>query len=152
MDESQAVITRMFNLLTGSQDLKNIMQTAASEFVSGSPTLATGQLASLHHVWAPPDAEFPYLVHRLGTNNSEPPIIPGVYYLDIWDYADTSHRVWAIRNQIASLIAEAPPYTGNGVTGLRLYKGIEMFIPEDTEGIWHYSMMMQARFGIGGDL
>lgn len=152
MDETQAVITRMFNLLTESQDLKNIMQTPASEFIDGSPQLVTGQLASLHHVWAPPDAKFPYLVHRLGTQESEPPIIPGIYYLDIWDYAPSSHRLWSIRNQIASLIDQAEPYTGNGITGLRIFKGVENFIPEDTEGIWHYSMMFKARYGIGGNI
>ena len=131
MDENEAVITMLFDLLTDDTDLKTAM----------------GGTIRLYHVWAEPDAQFPYLVHRLGKAEDEPPIVPGIYYLDIWDYSETSNRVWDIRKRIATLIDETSPMSGNGVHNLRLFRGPEGFVPEDTRNIQHYASIWRARYG-----
>jgi len=106
---------------------------------------AMGGTVRLMPVWATPDSEFPYLVHRI--DNRAGQIFPennSVYYLDIWSDSPPPNvditEVTTIRKRIIELLDQLQ-FNTTDVKNCKLSLQTDGFIPETTPGIWHYAMM-----------
>lgn len=120
----------------------------------------------VHLVWAKKDNPLPYLVHRLVDRSTDHWTIRDCpYYLDIWDYNPQATRVYKLLSRVKELLDKS--YVGFFNEGEDPYfavvkpsKGEYMpdtvigrvnydtgdFIPEETEGIWHYATVWNIRF------
>ncbi len=149
MDTEQALLTAIWYRLTLDEQLKSIM--------NGTVKLDLG--------YADKDREFPYLVNRLDSIELDPWVIRrGTYYLDIWDRAQTSHRVYNLRSQIVrildrsyiglidpddSFMSVSQPTSGEPkpiLVAARMYLATSGLIPEDTVNIWHFVLQFDMRF------
>lgn len=130
LDTQKSLLTYIWNLLTGDTDLETAM----------------GGTVRCYLTWAEPDAEFPYLVHRIDIAPAEPwPMRQATYYLDIWSDSPNAEEILAIRKRIIELLDELEPATDE-IKGARLWLQTEGFIPETEEGIWHYATQWNLRY------
>lgn len=132
LDTQTSLLTYLWNLLTGVEDtgLKAVM----------------GDPVRCYLTWAEPDAEFPYLVHRIDIAPAEPfPMRQATYYLDIWSDSPNADEILAIRKRIIELLDELEPATDE-IAGGRLWLQTEGFIPETEAGIFHYAMQFNLRY------
>lgn len=130
VDTQKSLLTYLWTLLTGSADLK----------------LAMSDPVRCYLTWAEPDAEFPYLVHRIDIAPAEPfPMRLATYYLDIWSDSPNADKLLAIRKLIIELLDELD-FTTDEVTAARLWLQTEGMIPETEQGIWHYALQFNLRF------
>ena len=130
LDTQTSLLTYLWNLLTGDNDLKTAM----------------GGTVRCYLTWAEPDAVFPYLVHRIDIAPAEPfPMRQATYYLDIWSDSSNADEILAIRKLIIELLDELEPATDE-ITGGRLWLQTEGFIPESESGIFHYALMFNLRY------
>jgi len=131
VDTQKSILTYLFNLLTADDDLEAAM----------------GGVVRLYPVWAVPDAEFPYLVHRLDFKSAGETyaVRKGTYYLDIWSDSPNANEALAIRKRIIELLDEL---VFNTVEALRVHLETQTdgFIPETEPGIWHYATQWNAIF------
>ena len=96
--------------------------------------------------WAKPDAVFPYLVHRIDIGPSAPFMMrQATYYLDIWSDSPNAEEILAIRALIIALLDELEP-APDEITAGRLWLQTDGFIPESTQGIWHYALQFNLRY------
>lgn len=129
MDSILAVLTEVFNELRDDVELNDIM----------------GDVR-ITNVWASPDAEFPYLVYRLNTMPQDPPIVTqGTLTLDIWDYQQTATRLYEMRRRIIELL-DQQRFENDDCGVIRLFKGMDMDIPEDTQYVWHRTIDFRVRY------
>lgn len=130
LDTQTSLLTYLWTLLTTDTDLKTAM----------------GGTVRCYLTWAEPDAEFPYLVHRIDIAPQEPfPMRQATYYLDIWSNSPSADEILAIRKLIIELLDELEPATDE-IAGGRLWLQTDGFIPETEQGIWHYSLMLNLRY------
>jgi len=130
VDTQASLLTYLFSLLTADDTLKAAM----------------GGTVRLYHTWAEPDAEFPYLVHRIDVVAAEPFVMrQATYYLDIWSDSPNADAILAIRKRIIELLDELEPSTTD-IAGGRLWLQTDAFIPETEQGIWHYATMWNLRY------
>lgn len=134
LDTQKSLLTSLWTILTGD-DVQDI----------GLQTIMGGTVR-LYLTWAEPDAEFPYLVHRIDIAPAEPfPMRLATYYLDIWSDSPNADELLAIRKRIIELLDELE-FDTNEVTAARLWLQTEGMIPEVEGGIWHYSLMFNLRY------
>ena len=103
---------------------------------------ACGGTVRLYPVWAEPDAVFPYLVDRIdftGWVNEYSPIRNGKYLIDLWSYSPNADSILAIRKEVNRLL-NGLKFTTAEVDVARLWLQTDGFVPESTQGIWHYTM------------
>jgi len=130
LDTQKSILTYLWNLLTGDPDLKKAMSDPVRCYLT----------------WAEPDAEFPYLVHRIDIAPAEPfPMRQATYYLDIWSDSPNAEEILAIRKLIIELLDELETATAE-IAGGRLWLQTDGFIPETEQGIWHYALQFNLRY------
>ncbi len=125
VDTQESLLTSLYTTLTADDTLKTAM----------------GGSVRLYPVWAVPDAEFPYLVHRIDMRAGE--IFPeriGTYLLDIWSNSPSASEILAIRKRIIELLDELQ-FNTTEVKNVKVKLETDGFIGEDTSDIWHYAMM-----------
>ena len=108
---------------------------------------AMGGKVRCYLTWAEPNAEFPYLVHRIDIAPAEPFVMrQATYYLDIWsDSPDANDELLPIRKLIIGLLDELEPNTTEAKAA-RIWLQTEGMIPEVSGGIWHYAMQFNLRY------
>lgn len=129
-DTQKSLLGKLWTILTGD-DVEDI----------GLQTLM-GSSVRLYLTWAPPDAEFPYLVHRIDIRK-EPgayPIQKATHYLDIWSDSPNADEVLAIRKRLIELLDELV-FDTDDVKLVHIEIMSDGFIPETEQGIWHYATM-----------
>lgn len=108
----------------------------------------------VHNMMAPPNAVFPYVVHRLRYDAQQGEAFAGFdgrLFVDAWDYSDNALRVSQINTAIRSLLDRAVvQYDGTDITvskepvaGINIYARLywqrDDELPETTPGIYHLS-------------
>ena len=131
MDIVESLMRAIYNLLTDDTTLKSRM----------------GGTVRLYPVWAPPDASFPYLVHRLDVRPLADwsPQSKSTYLLDIWSYSPSAREILDIRERLMALLDGLDSSTDE-TSEYWLYKQGDGFVPESTEEIWHYAMMFFLKY------
>ena len=131
MDIQESLLTAIHTLLTADTTLKSKM----------------GGAVRLYPIWAPPDAEFPYLVHRMDLRPMADysPQFKSTYLIDIWSYSPTAKETLDIRERLMSLLDERNSSTGE-TSGYWLWRQTDGFIPESSEGIWHYACQFNLKY------
>lgn len=131
IDIQASLLTHVYNLLTTDDGLKPAM----------------GGTVRLYLTWANPDAEFPYLVHRIdmGILDDWSPEAVCAYYLDIWSDSPNADEILAIRVLIMGLL-DGLIFSTDETTDCHLWIQTDAFIPETEEGIWHYAMQFNLRW------
>lgn len=97
--------------------------------------------------WAPPDATFPYLVHRLDMRR-EPGthvVRRATYFLDIWSDSPNANEILLIRERLIQLLDELV-FSTDDVSLVHIELDTDGFIPETEQGIWHYAIMFDWIF------
>lgn len=124
MDIQESLLTAIYNLLTNDATLKTKM----------------GGSVRLYLVWAPPDAEFPYLVHRIDISPLADwsPQSKNTYLMDIWSHSSSAEETLDIRERLMDLLDGLDSSTDE-TSEYWLWKQADGFIPETSEGIWHYA-------------
>jgi hypothetical protein len=130
MDIQESLLTAIYNLLTIDDTLKAKM--------NGS--------VRLYLTWAPPDAIFPYLVHRLDIRPlaDYSPQSKSTYLIDIWSHSPSAKEILDIRERLMALLDGLDSSTGE-TSEYWLWKGSDGFVPETEQGIWHYAMMFNLK-------
>jgi len=131
MDTQKSLATAIYNLLTGDPTLKTTMSDPVR----------------LYLTWAPPDCEFPYLVHRLDIRKEPGTYViqKASYYLDIWSDSPNADEALAIRKRLIELLDDLIFSTPEAA---RVHIEIvsDGFIPEPEQGIWHYATLWDLIF------
>ncbi len=130
MDIVESLITAIHNRLVNDATLQSRM----------------GGSVRLYPVWAPPDAEFPYLVHRLDITPLADfsPQSRNTYMLDIWSYSPSSKETLDIREQVMTLLDGWASSTDE-TREFWLWKQTDGFVADPTENIWHYACQMNMK-------
>lgn len=130
IDTQKSILTHLWELLTEDTDLQAAM----------------GGTVRCYLTWANPDAEFPYLVHRIDIAPSEPfPMRLATYYLDLWSDSPDADEILSIRERIIEILDELEPVTDE-IKAARLWLQTEGMIPETERGIWHYALQFNLRY------
>ena len=131
VDTQKSLLTYIYNLLTTDEDLKAAM----------------GGTVRLYLTWATPDAEFPYLVHRIdmGILADWSPQARCTYYLDIWSDSPNAEEILAIRKLIMTLL-DGLDFVTDETTECFLWIQTDGFIPETEPGIWHYACQFNLKW------
>lgn len=135
VDTQKSLLTYIYNLLTTNDDLKTAMGSTVE-----SPM-------RLYLAWASPDAEFPYLVHRIDIvrEGTLYPIQKGTYYLDIWSDSPNADEILGIRKRLIEILDELI-FSTDDVSRVHIEVLSDAFIPETEQGIWHYATMWDMIF------
>ncbi len=108
---------------------------------------AMGGTVRCYLTWAEPDAEFPYLVHRLDIR-AEPgayPVQRATYYLDIWSDSPNANEITTIRERLVQLLDQLDFSTDDvGLAHIEFLSDGD--VPEPEQGIWHYATMWELIF------
>jgi len=101
----------------------------------------------LYHIWAKPNTEFPYLVHRIdmGILADWSPQSRCTYYLDIWSHSPGATEILAIRKRIMELL-DGLTFSTDETTECFLWIQTDGFIPEVEPGIWHYACQFNLKW------
>jgi len=122
LDPQGAVITKLFDVLTGDTELQSIF----------------GGSVNLHPGEAGKDPEYPYMVHELSGTDKDILRGDGFYYLDIYSKAETLTEIWQINRRVKILLTEERFSTSD----VQFRTGnIDQFeqVPDPTEGVKHYT-------------
>ena len=124
VDVLESLLKSIYDTLTLDDDLKACM----------------GGSVRLSPIWAPPDAEFPYLVHRIDMGNVADwsPVRACTYYLDIWSHSPNVEEALDIRKRLIELLDNLK-FSTDETTECWLWIQTDGFIPEVEQGIWHYA-------------
>jgi len=131
-DIQEALLTYIYSRLTTDAGLMTDM----------------GGTVRLALVWAKPDTEFPYLVHRIdfGPDNMFIRRIAS-YVIDIWSDSPNASEILAIRQEIIESLDELEFNTANNeATRARFELQMDSFVPETEDGIWHYTIVFNLYF------
>ena len=131
VDTQKSMLTYLWTLLTSNTNLKTAM----------------GGTVHCYLTWAEPDAEFPYLVHRIDIRK-EPGthvVQKATYYLDIWSDSPNADEVLLIRKRLIEILDELIFSTAE-VNRVHIEVMSDGFVPEPEQGIWHYATMWDFIF------
>jgi hypothetical protein len=137
LDPQASLITYIYNLLTTDATLISNM----------------GGTVRLSLTWAPPDCAFPYLVNRIDMSNVSDysPIRRGTFYIDIWSDSPSASEALIIRKRLMELLDNLTFSTAE-VDSVAMWRQTDGFVPESTEGIWHYAIQMNMRITVLSDV
>ena len=122
----KSLLTAIYNRLTQDSGLIALM----------------GAIPRVYAVWAEPDALFPYIVTRIdftGWVADYSPLRNGKYLVDLWSYSVNADEILAIRKEVLRLL-NGYKFSTTEVDDARLWLQTDAFVPESTQGIWHYAM------------
>lgn len=130
-DIQRGLLTSLHTLLTENNDLKAAM----------------GGTVRLYLVWAKPNAQFPYLVHRIdmGIEADWSPVARCTYYLDIWADSPNAEGILAIRKLIMTAL-DGLEFSTDETTECYLWIQTDGFVPEVEQGIWHYACQFNLKW------
>jgi hypothetical protein len=131
MDIEKSLLNSIYTHLTTDATLKSRM----------------GGSVRLYLTWAPAEASFPYLVHRLDLSRIADwsPKYRIAYLLDIWSYSTNADEIFDIREQIMNLLDNYSGTTSDGIF-YWMWKQTAGLVPETAEGIWHYNCQLNLRY------
>ena len=131
VDIQESLLTSIYNVLIADSSLQTAM----------------GGSVRLYPVWAPPDATFPYLVHRIDMNigGDWDPVDKDTYLLDIWSNSPSAEEILDIRMLIMGLIDGLDSSTDE-TTEYFLWRQTDGFIPEIEQDIWHYACQFNLKW------
>ena len=130
IDTYESLISAIYTTLTGDNELATLMGGQVRCFL----------------VFASPDTEFPYLVHRIDIAPQEFfPMRQATYYLDLWSYQPKADEILNIRKRIIELLDELS-FDTDEVSATRLWLQTDGFIPEVEQNIWHYATQWNLRY------
>lgn len=148
METTQAIKYTVWHTIRNDKELQEIF----------------GGKVRLHWIWAPKDAEFPYLTYRMSEQVEDSWILQtGDLHIDIWDYHDNASRLEQIQLALKRILDHAILGLVDGgssfqlvqpaqqkprsiLTICRIYMEFGEPIPDPTEGIWHYAFRFSMRF------
>lgn len=130
VDIQESLLTSIYTLLTTDDTLKAAM----------------GGTVRLYPVWATPDAEMPYLVHRLDLTHPDwSPVPLGTYLLDIWTDSPSIESALDIRKAVVDLLDGLESSTDE-TSEYWMWLQTDGFVPESAEGINHYATQWRLKF------
>ena len=130
MDIQESLLTSLYNLLVDDATLKGKM----------------GGAVRLYLTWAPPNAVFPYIVHRIDMAYPDwSPLCGCTYLVDIWSDSPNATEALDIRERIMALLDGLQSSTGE-TTEYWVWIQTSGFIPESAEGIWHYTCQFNLKW------
>jgi hypothetical protein len=131
MDIQESLLTDVYALLTEDVTLQELM----------------GGVVRLYPVWAPPDAEFPYLVHRIDMRiqTDWSPVSACTYLLDIWSHSPGAREILNIREAIMGLL-DGQDSSTDETSDYHVWIQADGFVPEPDEDIWHYACQFNLRW------
>ena len=128
VDTQKSMLTYLWTRLTSDTSLQATM----------------GGTVRCYLTWAKPDAEFPYLVHRIefmrepGTHV----IQRASYYLDAWSDSPDADEILAIRERLIQLLDELVFSTTEiGMTHIEIVSARDL--PESEQDIWHQATLWE---------
>ncbi len=100
----------------------------------------------------PVDAVFPYLAHRFDTGEGvDNATKPGTYTVEVWDYGETTDRIWAIRAHLMALLALTRiTVPGQGV--LRTWHSTDVWMPNEDRNVMTLALVFDARYARAGEI
>jgi hypothetical protein len=130
IDTQQSILTYINDLLTLDADMQALC----------------GGDVRLFPVWATPDAEMPYLVHRMDMRASGDvyPMRQAALIVDAWSYSPNAEEVTNIRQRVLALLDHLD-FSTDEVSHCRVDLQTDGFVPEEAQGIWHYTMQFDCR-------
>ncbi len=130
MDIQESLLTAVYTLLTEDSTLQSRM----------------GGTVRLYPIMAVPDAEFPYLVHKIDmTNPDYNPVVRCTYVLDIWSYSPSAEEVLDIKERVEALLEDLDSSTDE-TSDFWMWLQTHGFVAESSEGIWHYTCQFNLRY------
>ena len=131
VDIQESLLTSIYNVLIADSSLQTAM----------------GGSVRLYPVWAPPDATFPYLVHRIDMTmgGDWDPVDKDTYLLDIWSNSPSAEEILDIRMLIMGLVDGLDSSTDE-TTEYFLWRQTDGFIPEIEQDIWHYACQFNLKW------
>ena len=142
VDTQKSLLPYLWTLLTGDAPPD------PPELAESLQTIMGGTVRC-YLTWAPPDAVFPYFVHRLDIRK-EPGthvIQRATYYLDIWSDSPNADEILLIRKRIIELLDELVFSIPTGeVSSVHIEIASDGFIPEPEQGIFHYATLWDLIF------
>lgn len=130
MDATQAVLTRLYQVLKDDPELATVM--------------GAGYEGPYHR--APAEVRFPYLVHRLDTlEGVDNATKPAAYHLEVWDWGDTTDRLWAIRARLMALLGLAR-YQAPGQGAFRLWHASDAWMPNEDRNVMTLTLTFSVRY------
>ena len=135
MNIQESLLNHLYSLITTNTTINNLIN------------------YRLYLSWAEPDAEFPYLVHRIdmGREGDYSPVSRCTYYLDIWDYSSTAKRTLDIFDVLLSILNNHT-FTTSETSRCVIWIQTSAFIPEETQNIWHYATQWNMRWVYDNDI
>lgn len=132
LDIQVSLITSLYNLLIADATLQSAM----------------GGSVAFYPIWAPPDSELPYLVHRTDFTVPENDFFPvrrGTLIIDAWSYSPSTSEVLSIRKRVIELLDELD-FDTTEIDHCRVRLQTDGFVPETEQDMWHYTMQFGLRF------
>jgi len=128
IDTQSSLLAKVYTLLTEDASLPGLM----------------GGTVRLFLTWATPDAEFPYLVHRLDIRREGPlhVVQRATHYLDIWSDSPNANEVLAIRKRLIEILDELI-FSTDDVKQVHVEIASDGFVPQSEQNIWHYAMLFE---------
>lgn len=131
VDTQKSMLTHLWDLLTEDTGLKGIMSDPVRCYLT----------------WAKPDAEFPYLVHRIEImrESGTHVIQRASYYLDAWSDSPDANEILAIRERLIQLLDELVFSTTEiGKAHIEIVSARDL--PESEQDIWHQATLWEIVF------
>ena len=131
MDIQKSLITHIDTLLRTDTALKAAM----------------GGEVRLYPDRAPPDSEFPYLVHilQIGIVGDYSPEARCTYILDIWSYSPNKEESSSIRDRVMALL-DGLSFSTTETSDCRLWDQTNGPVPNTTQDIWHYACQLNLKY------
>lgn len=136
MDVTQAVLTALYDALKGDAQLAGI--------VGGH------WQGPFHRL--PVDATWPYIAHRLDTGEGlDNATRPATYTVEVWDYGETTDRIWAIRERLMALLDHAR-FTVPGQGIARLWHATDAWMPNEDRNVMTLALVFTVRYARAGEV
>lgn len=136
MDVTQAVLTALYDALAGDAQLAGIV--------------GSHWQGPFHRL--PVDATWPYIAHRLDTGEGlDNATRPATYTVEVWDYGETTDRIWAIRARLMALLDHAR-FTVPGQGIARLWHATDAWMPNEDRNVMTLALVFTVRYARAGEV
>ena len=102
------------------------------------------EVDDVYSLQADKDADFPYIVYRVGTDSQQNTMTSSSLFLGLWDYGKFEDRILRLRGHLLRLFDQRKVCV-DGKCMARIWHSNGDFIPEPTEGVWHREEMFNIR-------
>lgn len=136
MDVTKAVLTTLYELMLNDTQLANLV--------------GSHWEGPYHRL--PTDAKWPYIHHRLDTSSGvDNATRPATYTIEIWDYGETTDRIWAIRARLMALLDMARTAIPSQGT-LRTWHETDAWMPNEDRNVMTLALVFTARYARAGEV